>query len=173
MSRVIYASLSAPAWLGDILVAQGPNGIVAVTMGDPEYGFLSYVERLTGTAATRDQDALRPVLGRFQAYIDGDLLALEMPVDWTLMTPFQRQVLEETRLVMPGSVSTYGEIASRLGRPKAARAVGQALRRNPMPMVIPCHRIIGADGSMTGFGGPNGIDRKRALLRHEGYLLID
>jgi methylated-DNA-[protein]-cysteine S-methyltransferase len=173
MSEIIYASLSAPSWLGNVLVAQGPKGIVAVTMGDPEYGFLSYVERLTGIAATPDQDALRPILDRFQAYIDGDLTALELPVDWSLMTPFQRLVLEEIRLVVPGTVSTYGEIAGRVGRPQGARAVGQALRRNPMPMVIPCHRIIGSDGSMTGFGGPAGIDRKRALLRHEGYLLVD
>lgn len=173
MSKITYASLSAPAWLGDILVAQGPNGIVAVTMGDPEYGFLSYVERITGIPATRNQESLRPVLDRFQAYIDGDLKALEMPTDWSLMTPFQRLVLKETKLIQPGSVSSYGEIAERVGRPQGARAVGQALRRNPMPMVIPCHRIIGSDGSMTGFGGPSGIERKRALLRHEGYLLVD
>lgn len=172
MSEIKYASLPAPAWLGTILVAQGPNGIVAVTMGDPEYGFLSYVERLTGSAPMRDQESLRPTLDRFQAYVDGDFRALEMPVDWSLMTPFQRSVLKETQLIKAGNVSTYGEIARRIGRPHGARAVGQALRRNPMPMVIPCHRIIGADGSMTGFGGTAGIERKRAMLRHEGYLLV-
>ncbi len=172
MSDIKYASLPGPEWLGDILVAQGPNGITAVSMGDPEYRFLSYVKRLTGEEAQRDQTALRPTLDRFQAYLDGDFAAINMPVDWSLMTPFQRLVLKETSLVKAGSVSTYGEIARRIGRPGGARAVGQALRRNPMPMVIPCHRIIASDGSMCGFGGKSGINRKRAMLRHEGYLLL-
>ncbi len=172
MSKIKYASLSAPAWLGDILVAQGPNGITAVMMGDPEYRFLSYIEGLTGGEAQRDHAALRPTMDRFQAYIDGDFAAINIPVDWSLMTPFQRLVLKETSLVHAGSVSTYGAIARLVGRPGGARAVGQALRRNPMPMVVPCHRVIGSDGSMCGFGGKNGIDRKRALLRHEGYLLV-
>ena len=165
-----YASLAGPEWLGVILVAQGLHGITAVTMGDPEQGFLSYVERLTGCETQRDQAALRPILDRFQAYLDGDLAALDIPVDWSLMTPFQRLVLKETVQVKPGSVSTYGEIARRVGRPGGARAVGQALRRNPMPMVVPCHRIIASDGSMCGFGGSTQTDRKSALLRHEGYL---
>ena len=167
-----YASLSGPAWLGDIHVAIGPKGITAVTMGDPLPDFLDYVERLTGGEVVPDPDALRPSLDRFQAYLEGDFSAIEMPVDWSLMTAFQRLVLKETSLIAAGSVSTYGEIARRIGRPGGARAVGQALRRNPMPMVIPCHRIVASDGSMCGFGGKEGTDRKRALLQHEGCPLV-
>jgi len=170
MSNIKYASLPGPEWLGEILVALGPNGIAVVTMGDPEYDFLSYVERLTGGEVHRDPAALRPTLDRFQAYLDGDFSSIDLPVDWSLMTPFQRLVLKETSLVQAGNVSTYGEIARRVERPGGARAVGQALRRNPMPMVVPCHRIIGSDGSMCGFGGKEGIACKRALLLHEGYL---
>jgi len=90
MSNIKYASLPGPEWLGEILVALGPNGIAVVTMGDPEYDFLSYVERLTGGEVHRDPAALRPTLDRFQAYLDGDFSAIDLPVDWSLMTPFQR-----------------------------------------------------------------------------------
>jgi methylated-DNA-[protein]-cysteine S-methyltransferase len=173
MSEILYARLPAPAWLGDITVAQGQHGITAVTMGDPEHTLLDYVERMTGIRPKLDPVAMRPTLDRFQAYLEKDFAAIEMPVDWSLMTPFQRHVLEETARVKAGNVTTYGEVARRVGRPLGARAVGQALRRNPMPMVIPCHRVIGADGSMTGFGGKAGRARKRAMLHFEGCLLVN
>ena len=173
MSTIIrYASLPSPSWLGDIHVAKGPNGIVAVTMGSPLPPFIKYVERLTGCEVQHDPEGLRPVLDRFQAYLDGDFEAINMPVDWSLMTPFQRLVLEETARIPAGSVATYGEIAKRIGRPKAARAVGQALHRNPMPMVIPCHRVIASDGGLYGPSSTRNTDRKRATLQHEGYLLM-
>jgi methylated-DNA-[protein]-cysteine S-methyltransferase len=79
-------------------------------------------------------------------------------------------VLHELALVPYGEVTTYGALAARVGKPRAARAVGGAMNRNPIPIVLPCHRVIGASGSLTGYGG--GLDRKRALLELEGALLV-
>lgn len=83
-------------------------------------------------------------------------------------TPFQRRVWEELRTIPRGSTVTYAELAARIGMPGAARAVGSAVARNPVSIVVPCHRVVGADGSLTGYAG--GVERKRALLALEGAL---
>lgn len=84
-------------------------------------------------------------------------------------TPFQRRVWEALRAIPYGTTLSYGELARRLGDVRATRAVGAANGRNPIPIIVPCHRVVGADGSLTGFGG--GLDRKRWLLEHEGALM--
>jgi methylated-DNA-[protein]-cysteine S-methyltransferase len=100
------------------------------------------------------------------AYLVGDFAAIDhIPVE-TGGTPFQRDVWTELRAIPAGSTISYGELAKRVGRPAASRAVGMANGSNPIVIVIPCHRVIGADGSLTGYGG--GIERKRWLLAHEG-----
>jgi len=83
------------------------------------------------------------------------------------MTPFQQQVLQATRKVSSGKVETYGEIAQRIGRPQAARAVGGTMARNPIPIIIPCHRIVGSNGKLTGFTAPGGLSLKQKLLKLE------
>ena len=82
-------------------------------------------------------------------------------------TVFQREVWDQLLAIPAGSTMSYGEVAAAIGRPKAYRAVAQACRANPVAMVVPCHRVIGSDGSMTGYGGPSGVDRKRRLLENE------
>ena len=106
------------------------------------------------------------VSARVRAYLQGDLEAIDaVPID-TGGTPFQRQVWAALRRIPPGSTTTYNELARELGRPSAARAVGAINGRNPVSIVVPCHRVIGADASLTGYAG--GLWRKRWLLRHEG-----
>ncbi len=83
------------------------------------------------------------------------------------MTPFQQQVLHATRKVASGKVQTYGEIAQQVGRPQAARAVGGTMARNPIPIIIPCHRIVGSNGKLTGFTAPGGLSLKQKLLKLE------
>ena len=85
------------------------------------------------------------------------------------MPDFHRQVLRELALVPFGEVTTYGALAAKVGKPSAARAIGGAMNRNPIPIVLPCHRVIGANGSLTGYAG--GLDRKVQLLRLEGVTL--
>lgn len=105
-------------------------------------------------------------------YFAGDLGALDARQSIaTNGTPFQREVWRALRDIPVGRTLSYGELAARLGRPKAVRAVGLANGANPIAIVIPCHRVIGADGTLTGYGG--GIERKRWLVRHEGLQVED
>jgi len=103
-------------------------------------------------------------------YFEGRRTEFDLPTDLSRVPDFQRVVLHELARVPYGEVTTYGTLAARVGKPRAARAVGGAMNRNPIPIVLPCHRVIGASGSLTGYGG--GLDRKRALLKLEGALLV-
>ena len=103
-------------------------------------------------------------------YFAGRLHRFDLRLDRRLMTPFAREVLGATARVGYGRLATYGEVAGRIGKPKAARAVGAALGSNPIPIVVPCHRVVGAGGALTGYAG--GLARKEALLRLEGSLAV-
>ena len=105
------------------------------------------------------------VSGRLAAYFAGDLGALDAIAVDSGGTPFQRRVWAALRTIPPGETVSYQTLARRIGAPTAVRAVGAANRTNPIGIVVPCHRVIGADGSLTGYGG--GIERKRWLLTHE------
>ncbi len=109
-------------------------------------------------------DVLDLAQDQLQAYFQGERTDFDLPLE-PLGTQFQQEVWSALRSIPFGRTTSYGEVARRLGKPKATRAVGAANGRNPLPIVIPCHRVIGADGSLTGFGG--GIGRKRELLELE------
>jgi methylated-DNA-[protein]-cysteine S-methyltransferase len=106
-----------------------------------------------------------PIRKQIDAYFEGDLRALEGVRVQTGGTEFQREVWNALTAIEPGTTRTYGEIAATIGRPKAVRAVGAANGANPVSLVVPCHRVIGANGTLTGYGG--GLDRKKWLLAHE------
>ena len=112
----------------------------------------------------RSAEPFRGIVGELQAYFAGELVRFESRLA-PRGTPFQLEVWSFLRTIPYGETTTYAEIARRLGRPSACRAVGAANGRNPIPVVIPCHRVVGADGSLTGFGG--GLPIKRALLALE------
>jgi methylated-DNA-[protein]-cysteine S-methyltransferase len=103
---------------------------------------------------------------RMEAYFGGDLTSVDAIAVRTEGTPFQKQVWAELRNIAAGSTLSYGALAKRIGRPGASRAVGLANGSNPIGIVVPCHRVIGSSGALTGYGG--GIERKRWLLEHEG-----
>jgi methylated-DNA-[protein]-cysteine S-methyltransferase len=116
--------------------------------------------------AARAPEPIRDALAR---YFAGDLDHLNT-IQWRVAgTPFQRRVWTALQTIPPGTTLSYGSLAARLDVPKAVRAVGHANGANPISVVVPCHRVIGANGSLTGYGG--GLDRKRWLLEHEGFLL--
>ena len=102
-------------------------------------------------------------------YFEGRRRDFDLPIDWTLVSPFGRRVLQATAAIPFGRVRTYGEMATQAGNPKASRAAGRALGANPIPIVVPCHRVIGASGRLTGYTG--GLQRKVALLQIEGVVL--
>lgn len=103
-----------------------------------------------------------------EEYFAGRPVEFDLPVDESRFTPFQRSVYEVVRRIPRGEVLTYGQVAAALGRPRSARGIGVAMARNPLPIIIPCHRVVGAGGAMTGYSGPGGIETKRRLLDLEG-----
>ncbi|MFF0740081.1 methylated-DNA--[protein]-cysteine S-methyltransferase [Streptomyces sp. NPDC004111] len=119
------------------------------------------------TFGDRDETPFPEVVAQLNAYFAGELTEFSLPVHLA-GTPFQRTVWEALRTIPYGETRTYGQLAEQLGRAGASRAVGLANGKNPISIVVPCHRVIGADGSLTGYGG--GLERKRALLELEGGL---
>ena len=118
---------------------------------------------------------------RIQAVIDGVVRLLagapeffdDPPLDLTGVPAFQRRVYQVTATIRPGETMSYGQVAARLGQPGAARAVGRALGDNPVPIVVPCHRVLAADGKLHGFSAPGGLATKRRMLQIEGALRPD
>lgn len=157
--------------LGPVWLAAGPRGLVAVEYNGSEESFRAYLAKISKGLPTRSPQKMSGAKKMLLAYLHGRSNRIEIDVDLSGITPFQRRVLEETRKVPRGQVSTYAEIARRIGQPKAVRAVGQALRRNPVPIVVPCHRVIASDGSLGGYSGQMRDRRKIELLRLEGVAL--
>ncbi|MDO9407513.1 methylated-DNA--[protein]-cysteine S-methyltransferase [Patulibacter sp.] len=119
--------------------------------------------------AVRDDAAFGDAVAELRAYFAGELRDFATPVAVSVGTPFQHRVWDALRTVPYGTTTTYGELAVRLGVPGGARAVGLANGRNPVSIVVPCHRVIGAAGALTGYGG--GVERKRFLLGLEGVVV--
>jgi methylated-DNA-[protein]-cysteine S-methyltransferase len=116
----------------------------------------------------RDDQALRTARQQLDAYFEGDLQTFDLPLCMN-GTPFQKQVWQGLLKIPYGKTISYAELARRIGRPGASRAVGAANGRNPIGIIVPCHRVIGADGTLTGYGG--GLDRKEWLISHEARAL--
>jgi methylated-DNA-[protein]-cysteine S-methyltransferase len=117
-----------------------------------------------------EESDLRSLGAQVAAYLNGcPCDFFEVPIDWPRVarTPFQHRVLTACRQIGYGQTCTYGQLAARVGFPKAARAVGSVMRRNPVPLIIPCHRILGARGALVGYSGPGGVRLKEALLKME------
>ena len=125
---------------------------------------LAFVERRRGTVST---PLLEDVAGQLGEYLAGVRRAFDVPIDLR-GTEFQRRVWAQLLDIPYGQTASYGQVANAIGRPRAARAVGAANRQNPIAIIVPCHRVIGSDGRLIGYGG--GLWRKEWLLKHEGCL---
>lgn len=166
MTRIALARVDAPSPIGPLLLASDGRCLVALDFGAPEDRLLRLLRARFGTgvvlAEAEDPQGFAAALG---AYLAGRLDALDaLPADGG-GSSFQRRVWAALRAIPPGETRSYGAVASGIGRPGAARAVGLANGSNPVNLVVPCHRVIGGTGTLTGYGG--GIDRKRWLLDHE------
>jgi methylated-DNA-[protein]-cysteine S-methyltransferase len=160
-----------PSPIGDLMVAVTPRGLACVAFEGEEYRdeLLDKIAHDISPrilASPKGTDAWRRELDE---YFDAERTRFDLRVDRRLIRGIARDVLRQTSKIPYGEVSTYGRIAGEIGHPTAARAVGRALGANPIPIVIPCHRVIGASGKLTGYAG--GLDRKVALLELEGSLL--
>ena len=128
-------------------------------------------QQLYGNAAWAEADGhplLQAATGQLQQYLRGERDGFDLPLDLSGGTPFQQAVWQALLAIGRGATRSYGELSQHLGRPRAVRAVGAAVGRNPLSVVVPCHRVLGADGSLTGYAG--GLDRKAALLALENEL---
>lgn len=116
-----------------------------------------------------DHPVLRQAISQLDEYFAGKRSAFDMPLDLQGGTAFQQSVWQALLAIPPGATTSYGDLSGRIGKPAAVRAVGAAVGRNPVSIVVPCHRVLGADGSLTGYAG--GLERKSALLQLEGALI--
>jgi methylated-DNA-[protein]-cysteine S-methyltransferase len=156
MTAISYSHLDSP--VGRLLLAADAQGLVLI-------GFPNEARPVEPAAGwIPDAGALAEVIAQLRSYFAGERREFSLPLR-TQGTPFQEGVWAALRAIPFGTTVSYGELARRIGRPSAARAVGAANGANPLPIVIPCHRVIGADRSLTGFGG--GLATKRFLLAHE------
>ncbi len=155
--------------LGEIWLARSLRGLVVVEWETNKAKMLSFITRRLELSAEENPRQIAPIAEQLLAYLNGDRRHFSIPIDWSFMRPFQRDVLQATCEIPYGHTAAYGELAAKIGRPRAARAVGRAEATNPMPLVIPCHRVLGADGKLRGYGG--GLTVKKWLLQMEGAVL--
>lgn len=155
--------------VGPLLVAATERGVARIFFdADPEH-HLDRLARAFGSRVLRSAAVVDPARRQLHEYFEGRRSAFELDVDLRVDAPFARRVLEELARVPYGRTTTYGWLAAKVGAPRAARAVGTVMNRNPIPIVLPCHRVVGSNGSLTGYGG--GLHVKEHLLRLEGALL--
>ena len=153
--------------VGDLLIAVDDDARLRLVHFDPPPDIEPLLRRTCGSASVRLAWRSDPAgaTAALRAYFAGELDAIDALCVAPAGTPFQQEVWQRLRTVPCGTTTSYGALARDLGRPDASRAVGMANGANPVAIVIPCHRVIGANGSLTGYGG--GLDRKRWLLAHE------
>ncbi len=169
--KAVFYDFLARSPLGPIYLAMSEAGVIALDFSDTEEAFLSKIGKRIGMVPILAPERVAKVAGQVREYLSGERAAFDVPLDLSSLTAFQRQVLQTVSQVPRGEFITYAELARRIGRPKAARAVGQALGSNPIPIIIPCHRVLASDGGLGGYSGRDGVRTKARLLRLEGAHL--
>ncbi len=172
MTTTAYFGLT-DSTIGSLLVAGYGRTLVAIKFGTDAKRLPTAIEELhreiPAYEFVHDEKKIASLAKQVRDYLDGKRRSFDLTFDISWMTPFRKRVMEECYAVPRGQVATYADLAVRAGSPRAARAVGNSMRTNPIPIVIPCHRIIGSNGTLTGFGG--GLDVKARLLALEGAVL--
>ena len=169
--KVVYYGYAPRTRVGPLFVAVNDRGLVALDFGLSEQEFVARVTQRTKATLIRSDDQAAEALKQVQEYLEGKRTTFDLSLDMSRMSEFQRRVLGIALKIPRGKVLTYGDVAKAIGKPQASRAVGQALGHNPVPIVIPCHRVLGSDGSLHGYSGGGGIKTKAWLLQLEGATL--
>jgi methylated-DNA-[protein]-cysteine S-methyltransferase len=162
---VAYATVDSP--LGPLVAATTPRGLVRLSYGAED----EVLDDLAARLSPRVLEAparLDRVRRELDEYFEGERRRFDLPIDWSLTRGFAGEVLRQTARIGFGKTSTYAELAGRAGSPRAVRAAGNALGANPIPVVVPCHRVLRTGGALGGYTG--GVERKQFLLRLEGAL---
>jgi len=165
LADIDYAPVDSP--FGTLYAATTRRGLVRLAF--PEESLDEFLQRLAHRLSPRilaAPAALDPVKRELEEYFAGSRRRFDLPLDWSLITPFAKRVLRKTAAIPYGGHLSYAEVAAEAGSPRGARAAGNALGSNPIPIVIPCHRVLHSGGGLGGYGG--GLERKRYLLELEG-----
>lgn len=163
----IYIGQTKDTPLGNVWVGINQGGLWALEYQVSREEFIKSVLQRGSVVIAENAALTAPVLQEITEYLGGRRTRFTIPIDWNGMSTFQVEVYQAVMDVPYGQTATYGEIAVNIGRPGAARAVGRANATNPIPFVIPCHRLVGADGSLRGYGGKGGTKTKQWLLDFE------
>lgn len=155
--------------LGSLLLIEGDGGLLAANFLDGAEAGSAAEQFAAARSARADEQpaALAAISEQLGAYFAGSVQRFSVAIDWSQFEPFQRSVLQRCATIEFGDRISYGELAEEIGAPRAARAVGNALRGNPITIVIPCHRVVRSDGSLGGYGGEDREQRKATLLELE------
>jgi methylated-DNA-[protein]-cysteine S-methyltransferase len=170
-ARKIYLGSLNDSPLGDLRVAVSTRGLVAVEWSNAQPELDSYLARLDSKIEL-NQKMIQPYAKEILEYLKGRRAKFTFKIDWQTLKPFQLKALKAVFAVPYGQTRTYADIAMQIGHPFAYRAVGRANATNPMPLVIPCHRVIGADGKLHGYGGGDGLPTKEWLLKLEKGIIF-
>jgi len=157
--------------IGDLWLAVSTDGLAAVECNIPSADFEAFLAKRFKCQVEYKQRKVKSAAAEISEYLQGYRRHFTLVIDWTLLRPFQRLALQATYDIPYGETRTYKHIAEAIHRPRAARAVGRAEATNPMPLVIPCHRVIGTDGKLHGYGLGEGLPTKEFLLKMEGALI--
>ena len=150
--------------VGDLRLAVSDQGLIAVEWANTQLDFDSYLLPF-------EPDKVAPYTEQLREYLECKRREFTFPINWAIFRPFQKEALQAIFRIPYGETRTYTEIAAQIGRERAYRAVGRANATNPMPLVIPCHRVIGTDGKLHGYGGGEGLKTKEWLLKMEGAVI--
>lgn len=156
--------------LGDFRLIASDLGLVALEWADNQLALDAYLKKIKHTPEP-NQRKITPYARELKEYLAGKRTAFTIPIDWTFLTPFQREALQAVYRIPYGETRTYIDIAREIDRPRAYRAVGAANAMNPMPIIVPCHRLLGVDGKLHGYGGKGGLRTKEWLLKMEGAVM--
>lgn len=150
--------------LGTLWAAASPHGLRFFIFGVDQHTFHREAAAILQPGETLEAGPPHPVLAQAAAYLSAEQTSFTVKIAWKAFTPFQAAVYRAVLSIPFGETRTYGQIAAEIGRPRAARAVGTANGANPLPIIIPCHRLVGSDGTLRGYGGVGSLKTKRWLL---------
>ena len=170
--RQVWMGVVQGTALGEIWTAVSVNGLVALNLWDEQDRFVEQVTKLTGVTPEYAEDKTAVIAQQLRQYLHKERTDFTLPIDWSVMSDFQQAAMRAICDIPYGQLRTYLDIANTLGNPKAIRAIGRANATNPMPIVIPCHRVLSSDGKLHGYSAPGGLETKAWLLRLEGSWLL-
>lgn len=155
-------------------VVASDEGLVEVfpPFGGEEKGAMLAQIAARYPSASQESPLTRRAAALLARYFAGEPVAFDLPIDWRGFTPFRRAVYQAVRAIPSGEVRSYSEVAAEVGQPRGARGIGGAMARNPLPIIIPCHRVVGKSGGLTGYSAPGGIGSKLWLLKMENCSLV-